>query len=873
MRARSPKRAGTRRRLGGPGFWAALATALLVAAYGVVLVASQPHPSGRRVEFSRFLELAGDGRIVRADLLDQDSYVQGTYRLPGEDAVAFNTPFLRSEATRGLLLMTLQENDVPFRIEQQNVKRVLPYLSVLLPTLILIVVLAYFLASYRRGSGVFATRSGARTATDGDARLRFSDVAGQDAAITEVSELAAFLADPARFERLGARIPKGVLLYGPPGCGKTLLARAIAGESGAAFLAISGSDFVEMYQGVGAARVRELFREAREQSPAILFIDEIDAVARRRRSGPDAAEEQNQALNQLLTEMDGFERAEGTIVVGATNRPDDLDPALLRPGRFDRAVSVDRPDEAGRLAILALHARGKPMAADVDLAAISQRAVGLTGADLESVVNEGALLTARAGLSEIGPPQLDAALARILEAPERQRRLSMRDRSLGQQALGAERVTFADVAGVDEAVAELAEIRDFISDPGRFARMGARFPRGFLLVGPPGCGKTLLARAVAGESNAAFLSVAATEFTEVYVGEGSGRVRDLFSQARALAPAVVFIDEIDAIGARRESGVDGHREREQTLNQILIELDGFRQRDGVVVMAATNRPEILDPALVRAGRFDREITLDPPDLAGRRAILAVHAKDKRLAGDVDLDALARVTRGLSGADLANILNEAALLSARRGAEAIGMSALEQAVERATIGIGRAHVLSDQERRVAAVHEAGHVVVAHATASARMPHMVSIIPSGRSVGRAWLTETHDAVMRSRADLIDDMAILLGGRSAETMIFGEARTTAGDDLAQVSAIAGRMVRELGMSDAVGDMAYPEGPASEETARLIDAESRKLGAEARRRAESLLTSHRGLLERIASALLDAEMLDSRALEALLAPTAQRV
>ncbi len=875
-RRRSP-RSPTPHRFSTPGFWASLAIVVLLVAYVQVIVSGQPAQTGQRVDFSSFVSLAEGGAIKNARILDQDSYVEGTFRRRGGRLTRFTTPFLKSEVTRGKLVDVLEANQVPLAIDQQYAKSLLPSLSILLPTLILIVVFAYFIASYRRGSGPFSQRSGARRATDEESVLRFADVAAQDAAVTELRELAQFLADPARFAQLGARIPKGVLLYGPPGCGKTLLARAVAGESGAAFYSISGSDFVEMYVGVGASRVRELFREARENAPAILFIDEIDAVARKRRSGPAASEgsseEQGQALNQLLTEMDGFSPAEGTIVIGATNRPDDLDQALLRPGRFDRTVSVDRPDEAGRAAILALHARGKPVAGGVDMAGIANRAIGFTGADLESVMNEAALLTARADRSEISQPQLDEALTRILEAPERQRRLSMRDRTMGQQSLGSERVTFANVAGIGEALAELSEIREFLSDPTRFAAMGARFPRGFLLVGPPGCGKTLLARAVAGESNAAFLSVAATEFTEVFIGEGSGRVRDLFGQARAMAPAIVFIDEIDAIGARRESSPDGHREREQTLNQILVELDGFRQRDGVIVMAATNRPEILDAALVRAGRFDREITVDLPDRAGRRAILQVHVGAKRLARDVDLDAIAGITRGLSGADLANVMNEAALLSARRGRSEISMATMEESVQRSTMGIARAHVLTDSERRVIAVHEAGHVIVAHAVPEGRLPHLVSIIPSGRSLGRAWLTDTHDRLVQSRSALLGEMAILLGGRGAEELVFGEAGSSASGDLAQVGRIAHHMVRELGMSDALGAIGYAEDADenghvvsySDDTARVIDAEARNLVQQAQDRAEAILTASRDSLERIAAALLEAETLSAAQMDQL--------
>ena len=858
---------------------------VLLVAFVQVIVASKPHPTGQRIKFSTFVSLADTGGLKSATILDRDSFVQGTYQRPGGPLVRYNTPYLSSPTnSRDNLVTILTSNQVPLTIDQQYGKSLVPVLGVLLPVLILIVVITYFIYSYRSGTGMFATKSGARKATS-ETLSTFDDVAAQDEAITELRELAQFLSDPKRFTELGARIPKGVLLYGPPGCGKTLLARALAGESGAAFYSISGSDFVELYVGVGASRVRELFSEARENAPAIVFIDELDAVGRKRRSGPAASEgsseEQGQALNQILTEMDGFSPAAGTIVVGATNRPDDLDQALLRPGRFDRAISVDRPDEAGRAAILAIHGKDKPLAADVELRPIAARAIGLTGADLESVMNEAALLAARAGKIEISQTELEDALTRVLEAPERQRRLSARDRTIGQQSLGAERVTFDDVAGSEEALGELSEIKDFLSDPSRFTQIGARFPRGFLLVGPPGCGKTLLARALAGESNAAFLSVAASEFTEIYVGEGSGRVRDLFAQARAMAPSIVFIDEIDAIGSTREGGGDayGQREREQTLNQILIELDGFRQRDGVIVMAATNRSEILDAALVRAGRFDRTITLDLPDRDARQAILEVHSAGKTIGADVDLGAVAGITRGLSGADLANVMNEAALLSARRGRREISMSTVEEAVERTTMGISRAHVLTDEERRVIAYHEAGHAVVASAVPAARLPHMISIIPSGRALGRAWLTDSHDRLMYSRSALIDEMAILLGGRSAEQLIFGQPSSGAVGDLARVGQLAHRMVRDLGMSDALGAIGYGEEAAadghaatySEHTAHVIDAEARKLVDEAEQRTDDVLRSSRDALERIAEGLLEAETLSSARIAELAAPPAR--
>jgi ATP-dependent metalloprotease FtsH len=850
---------------------------VLLVAYVQVVAASRPQVTGDRLQFSTFLDLAERDRVTEARILDIDSYIVGNYRRRDGSIAEYNTPYLKTLNPRERLVDSLLENRIPVSIDQQFGKSLVQPASIVLPALVFVVIFSYFILSWRRGTGLFGVRSGATKATREESLSTFDDVAAQDDAVTELRELAQFLSDPGRFTSLGARIPKGVLLYGPPGCGKTLLARALAGESGAAFYSISGSDFVELYVGVGAARVRELFKDARDDAPAIVFIDEIDGVGSRRKAGPRAtegsSEEQGQALNQILAEMDGFSPVQGTIVVGATNRPDDLDPALLRPGRFDRAIAVDRPDETGRADILRVHGRGKPLASDVDLDAIAKRGIGLTGADLESVMNEAALLSARANKTEISQAELEGALRRILEAPERQRRLTMRDRVIGQQSISAERVTFADVAGIEEALTELHEIKEFLNDPTHFADVGARFPRGFLLVGPPGTGKTLLARAVAGESNAAFLTVAASEFAEIFVGEGPGRVRDLFGQARSTAPAIVFIDEIDAIGARREASLDGHREREQTLNQILIELDGFRQRDGVIVMAATNRPEILDPALVRPGRFDRTITLGLPDRAGRRAILEVHVGSKRLGPDVDLDAVAAVTRGLSGADLANVLNEAALLSARRGEGHISMTGIEDAIERVSMGISRVHVLTDEERRVIAYHEAGHVVVSRSTADGRLPHKVSIIPAGSSLGRAWLVDTHDRVVQSRSGLIEDMATLLGGRAAERLVFGQSSSGAGDDLARVTNLSHRMVRELGMSEAMGAIGFPEEPDengnrltySEETARMIDAEARRLVEEAERRADEVLEASREVLDRVAAALLEAETLTAQEIEDL--------
>ncbi|MDQ6836981.1 MAG: AAA family ATPase [Actinomycetota bacterium] len=395
--------------------------------------------------------------------------------------------------------------------------------------------------------------------------------------------------------------------------------------------------------------------------------------------------------------------------------------------------------------------------------------------------------------------------------------------------------------------------------------MGARPPRGFLLVGAPGCGKTLLARAVANEANVAFFSVAATQFVEIFAGEGAARVRDLFAEARSVAPAIVFIDEVDAIGARRGMVVEGQREREQTLNQILIELDGFDAGTGVIVMAASNRPEILDEALIRPGRFDRTITIGVPDRAGRGAIVALHAQGKPWAADFDVDLVAAFTQGYSGADLANVVNEAALLATRQQLDRIPMTVVEAAIERVGMGVAKTRVLTAEDRKVVAYHEAGHALVGLALPGARKPHKISIVARGHVLGAAWHHDDVDRLIHSRSALIDQMAGLLGGRAAEELVFGEPGSGAADDLVRVGDLARHMVCQLGMSAALGPMSYPTGtdgtgqPAhySEHAAAQIDAEVRRLVDDAYGRAHAVLDSSRPTLDLVALALLEHETL----------------
>ena len=365
------------------------------------------------------------------------------------------------------------------------------------------------------------------------------------------------------------------------------------------------------------------------------------------------------------------------------------------------------------------------------------------------------------------------------------------------------KVTFADVAGADEAVEELQEIKEFLEAPAKFLAIGAKIPKGVLLYGPPGTGKTLLARAVAGEAGVPFFSISGSDFVEMFVGVGASRVRDLFEQAKASAPAIVFVDEIDAVGRHRGAGMGGgHDEREQTLNQLLVEMDGFDTKAGVILIAATNRPDILDPALLRPGRFDRQIVVDRPDLAGRRAILNVHGKGKPLAKGVDVEVLARRTPGFTGADLANLMNEAALLTARRGFKEIGMPQLEEAIDRVMAGPERkSRIISEKEKRVIAYHEGGHALVGHVLPDADPIHKISIIARGRALGWTLALPTEDKYLTTRSALRDQLAMLLGGRTAEELIFQDPTTGAQNDIERATAIARAMVTEYGMSDEIG------------------------------------------------------------------------
>ncbi|HXL85059.1 MAG TPA: ATP-dependent zinc metalloprotease FtsH [Casimicrobiaceae bacterium] len=437
------------------------------------------------------------------------------------------------------------------------------------------------------------------------------------------------------------------------------------------------------------------------------------------------------------------------------------------------------------------------------------------------------------------------------------------------------KVTFDDVAGVDEAKEELREVVGFLKDPQRYSRLGGHIPKGVLLVGPPGTGKTLLARAVAGEAGVPFFSINGSEFVEMFVGVGAARVRDLFEQARKRAPAIIFIDELDALGrARGAYGPGGHDEKEQTLNQLLVEMDGFDPATGLILLAATNRPEILDPALLRAGRFDRQVLVDRPDKMGRVQILKVHLKKVRLAADVDPEKIAALTAGFTGADIANLVNEATLVATRRGAEAVALEDFTMAIERIVAGLEKkSRILNRKEREIVAHHEMGHALVALALPGTDPVHKISIIPRGiGALGYTIQRPTEDRFLMSREELENKMAVLLGGRAAEHIIYGRLSTGAADDLVKVTDIARSMVMRYGMEEKLGNLSYQEDPSpflptyagppaerrfSEETAKEIDRAVREISSRAFASARSLLSRNRKILEEGARKLLEKETL----------------
>ncbi|KYH37740.1 MAG: ATPase AAA [Candidatus Bathyarchaeota archaeon B24] len=500
-------------------------------------------------------------------------------------------------------------------------------------------------------------------------RVTYEDIGGLSDAIRKIREMVELpLKYPELFERLGVEAPKGVLLYGPPGTGKTLLAKAVANETNAAFFSISGPEIMSKYYGESEERLREIFRQAEENAPSIIFIDEIDAIAPKREEV--TGEVEKRVVSQLLALMDGLKPRGRVVVIGATNRPNALDPALRRPGRFDREIEIGVPNKQGRLEILQIHTRGMPLADDVDLEYLASITHGFVGADLEALCKEAAMRALRRIIPEIDfeketiPAEvlnkITVTMNDFLEALKEVEPSAMRE-----VLVEVPNVKWEDIGGLHDVKLELQEAVEWpLKYPELFEYMDARPPKGILLYGPPGTGKTLLAKAVANESEANFISIKGPEILSKWVGESERAIREVFRKAKQAAPSIIFFDEIDAIAPVRGSGLGDSHVTERVISQLLTEMDGIEELRGVVVIAATNRPDIVDPALLRPGRFDKLLYVPPPDLEARKEILKIHTRKKPLADDVDLDDIAKRTEGYTGADLEALCNTAVMLAIR-----------------------------------------------------------------------------------------------------------------------------------------------------------------------------------------------------------------
>ncbi len=506
--------------------------------------------------------------------------------------------------------------------------------------------------------------------------VTYEDIGGLKDAIQKIREMVELpLKHPEIFERLGVEPPKGVLLYGPPGTGKTLLAKAVANESDAYFISINGPEIMSKWVGEAEKKLREIFEEAEKNAPSIIFIDEIDAIAPKREEV--AGEVERRVVAQLLTLMDGLKSRGKVVVIAATNRPNDVDPALRRPGRFDREIEIGVPNKEGRLEILKIHTRNMPLAKDVDLKKIAEITHGFVGADLAALCKEAAMNVLRRVLPELnlkwkeGEPLPREFLEKLVVTMDdfKEALKLVRPSAMREVLIETPKVGWKDIGGLEEVKEALSEAVEWpLKYPEAFRRLGIKPPKGILLIGPPGCGKTLLAKAVAKESEANFISVKGPEIMSKWVGESERAIREIFRRARQVAPSVIFFDEIDAIAPRR-GGYEGSRVYEQVVAQLLTEMDGIEELSDVVVIAATNRPDMIDPALLRPGRFDRIIVVPPPDKKSRLEIFKVHTRNMPLAKDVDLEKLAEMTEGYSGADIEAICREAALLALRENLNA------------------------------------------------------------------------------------------------------------------------------------------------------------------------------------------------------------
>ncbi|MBN9286927.1 MAG: hypothetical protein BGO43_04770 [Gammaproteobacteria bacterium 39-13] len=688
-------------------------------------------------------------------------------------------------------------------------------------------------------------------------KTKLSDIAGMHEAKADVKQFLEFIKDPGKFKKLGAKPPKGIILSGPPGTGKTLLARAIAGEANATFISVSGSAFEEAYVGKGAARVRELFNIARRHKPAIIFIDEIDALAPSR--GKDELSMSHiQTVNQLLSEMENIDKEKNAdiFILAATNRIESLDEALLRPGRFDWQLHIRLPTDEDRKEILQKLLKKIQVGSDIKIEQLVESSAGYSGADLANLVNEAAIFAGRNNKKAVDMESFQLAFKKVASY-EKDLSPTFSIKMLSPSEIKSR---FADIAGMNEVKREVTEVVEFLKDPKKFTRLGAKPPSGILIYGPPGTGKTMMARTIAGEANATFLAISGSAFDEQYVGVGAARVRELFKLARKYKPCIVFIDEIDALAPKRGASSDMSG-RDQTINQFLNEMDNIQKNvnEGIIFIGATNRLDIIDPAVLRPGRFDRKVYFRLPDLQEREAILKVHLKDIHYAKDVDLTLLAQITSGFSGADLENLVNEAAIEATRENKETVDMASFEKANDKISLGVNQGSgSYTEKERKLTAYHEAGHALVGLLYPDQpRAFHKMTIGMRDMSLGVTHFRFESDVHSLNKKQLEAIIATSLGGYIAEELIFGKDNVTTGaaSDLVTANNIAKDMVTKYAMGNDqsfIIDEVFPQSP------EVVSKKAEEIIKRNYDNAKALLEKNMDKLHLLAKTLLEKETLD---------------
>ncbi len=692
-----------------------------------------------------------------------------------------------------------------------------------------------------------------------DNKITFKDVKGLDQYLPEVLEIVHFVKESKKYKKTGAMRPKGVLLYGPPGCGKTLIAKAIAGESKAQIIAVSGSSFVHLYVGAGALNVRTLFGTARklsQKSSVIIFIDEIDGLGIRN----NGSKEYDSTINELLSQMDGMKKNENIIVIAATNKIQNVDPALIRPGRFDRKIRIPMPDCKAREEILGYYLSKINLPTFVSKEDVSKefanRTKEFSPADLKNFVNEAAIFASREGLETVEKSSLEAALEKSLKKFVVSIKSQFYDQSKEDMT-----VRFSDVRGLKEVLIEVKEFVHILKNPDNYARLGATRPLGLMLYGPPGCGKTLTAKAIAGEAECHFIPVSGSDFVQRYVGDGAKKIKELFGAARKISksiPVVLFIDEIDILGVRG----DRHGVLDDVITEFLSQLDGFRGNENILVIAATNNLEKIDPALIRPGRFDRKVFVPLPGISDRKDILNYFLSKISLDEDLSCKELAEEfaprARGFSGADLKNFVNEAAILAGRCKSEFVQRIDFEHALDKILLGPKNSDYRSKKESSLVAHHEAGHAVLARLF---NFPvNKVSILPRGNSGGVTWIDLNHDGEINlfTRKELVHEIICLQGGYVAEEVVFGDVTPGAVNDLRNAGKLLYNMVNNFGMIKPL-DGITRDSVTSELAAGKFDLATLSFNRKILQKTRFLVNKYKSTVEKVAQLLLAKETVTS--------------